>query len=229
MFFLFCREFYIFISLAPWVPIMRVLLFLLLIVHSSISSSDVVVHFNDGNSTTLQAIYTTLGITSSMLHSLILYCSLLLFSHLFSGFPFFYLYYFHAFILYYVETLTPMRITILNRENIGCRVEGIPKEKIEDHLLVVTHDITKDYTFEGCNNYFFDYFANIGYFAKKAEQAGAAGVLVIRDKREKHVCTCLIFIYLFYVAVWRGILFLGYFLSSFLFLFYNSFFFFFFL
>lgn len=80
-----------------------------------------------------------------------------------------------------------MNITIVNKVNIGCRVKGIPSEQLSGHLLVVTYDITDDKTFKGCNNYFFDYYAHHGFFAKGAQKDGAAAVFAIRDHREVKV------------------------------------------
>lgn len=88
-----------------------------------------------------------------------------------------------------------MNFTIVNKENIGCTIEGIPTELIVGKFLVLTHDVREAKTFEGCNNYFFDYFANIGYLSKEAEKLGAIGVLVIRDSRERHVCFFYFFLY----------------------------------
>lgn len=91
--------------------------------------------------------------------------------------------------MYCIDSPIIVNITVVKEENVICNgFKNIPAESISGHFLIFPYNtFTKYNLYRDCFNYFMDESANSGYFAKNAEAAGAAGVLLYRLDRERLV------------------------------------------
>jgi hypothetical protein len=85
-------------------------------------------------------------------------------------------------------------VTIIYQEDIDCTFkENIDLNKITGHFLVYADNIFDDALFHHCMNPFSDAFSNGGFFARMAQQVGAAGILTQRFSQEATVCVAFFY------------------------------------
>lgn len=134
-------------------------------------------HFNDNSSSDVDTLYSTLGVPLGMCFFKLLDFPLSHFS------TFLYILFFSH--LNLPDIKTQYNITFINQSNFKCDFHNI---NVTGKFVVYTEDIFEEYNiFRKCFNHFMDEACNGGYFSKKADEAGALGVLMSRSPLEKMV------------------------------------------